>query len=137
MKLEGLVKEFMGRDFPTTGVHESICMLIGKMRDGYLVVVEGKDIVGIITEMDLLRSIRKSPEPGALTVGDCMTPCKLTGGQTCYQISEDRPADEALEVMTSADVSQLLVYDKSKRVVGVISVGSLLKSIKACKLLEP
>ena len=137
MKLEGVVKDFMSRDFPTTGIHESVCMLIGKMRDGYLVVIDGKDIVGMLTEMDILRSIRKSPDPGKLSVAECMTPCKLTGSTTCYQISEDRPADEALEVMTTADVSHVLVYDKAKRVVGVVSVGSLLRSIKACKLLEP
>ena len=137
MKLEGKVADFMTRDFPTTGPHESICLLVGKMRDGFMVVIDGKDVVGVITEMDILRSIRGSGEPGKLKVGECMTPCEMVGKQTCYQIGEDRPAEEALDVMATSDVSQLLVRDRAKRVIGVISVSSLLRSIKACKLLEP
>jgi predicted transcriptional regulator len=134
MKLAGKVKDFMSRKYQSVQAKEPVCNLVGKIK-GYKVVLSGKKIVGIVTEMDVLRTIRKSTKPANLKVRDCMTPCKVSGARACLQISEDRPADEALKIMTTGDISQLLVFDKNKKITGVISVSSLLKGIKECKLI--
>jgi predicted transcriptional regulator len=134
MKLAGRVKDFMSKDFPIIRAEEPICNLVGKIH-GFRVVKSGKEIVGIVTEMDALRKIRKSDKPADLLVQDCMSPCKVTGVETCFQIGEDRPADEALKVLTTGDISQLLVFNSKKQIVGVLSVSSLLKGIKECKLI--
>lgn len=135
MKLKGLVKDFLQKKYPKVGFKESICSLVGKMKEGFLIVVKGREIVGIVTEMDVLRAVWKSSDPGKLRVQDCMTPCQATGYKTCFQIADNRPADEALEVMTLGDIGQLLVFDKKKKIIGMVSVNSLLKSIKSCKLI--
>ena len=134
MKLAGTVRDFMSTDFQTVRAEEPVCNLVGKIR-GFMVVMKAKEIVGLVTEMDILRSIRKSDKPADLTAADCMSPCKLKGKEVCFQISEDRPAEEALEVMTTGDISQLLVFNREKKITGVLSVNSLLKSIKECKII--
>lgn len=134
MKLAGKVKDFMTSKYPVIRAKTPICKVVGKI-ESFMVVMDEDEIVGMLTEMDILRTIRNSDSPSQLTAGHCMSPCKLTGDNACMQISEERPAEEALQIMTTGDVSHLLVFDKTKKITGVISVNSLLKAIKECKLI--
>ena len=74
-----------------------------------LVIVEGDDLKGIITQTDLCRAVAesKSPHPPAPLVKDVMTKKVLT-------IAEDDKFLRAKKIMSSKDIGSVLVIDKGK-----------------------
>lgn len=137
MKLVGMVKDYLGEKITQIDVQEGICQLVDKLlaSRGFLLVSSKDQIVGTVTEMDVVRAIYKSKKPSDLKVKDCMTACNLTGHEICVQIGDDRPADEALKIMITSDIKQLLVFDhKTKKIIGVISISKLLQGLKECQL---
>jgi len=85
---------------------------------GSVVVFDGPDLIGILTERDVLvRVVGERRDPGALRVGDVMTTEVVT-------ISLDAAVEEALAVMSASRCRHLPVMD-SGRVVGLVSQGDL------------
>lgn len=91
---------------------------------GALLVMDGDDLAGMITERDYARKIvlegRKSSET---VVRDVMTGEVIT-------ISPDRTAADGLAVMTDGRFRHLPVVDGGK-VIGVVSIGDLVKAVIA------
>jgi CBS domain-containing protein len=89
---------------------------------GGLLVMEGERIVGIITERDYTRNVilkgKTSPET---PVRDIMTAVVICA-------TPEQTVSECLEVMTEKRVRHLPVVDND-RVVGMVSIGDLVKSI--------
>lgn len=85
---------------------------------GSLVVLDGPDLIGILTERDVLvRVVGERRDPAALRVGDVMTTTVVT-------ISPDAAVEEALAVMSASRCRHLPVMDGG-RVVGLVSQGDL------------
>ena len=118
------------KDFMTTGVE---CVSPGmSMRDaalrmksldvGFLPVCENDRLVGTLTDRDLaLRVIADGRDPDDCKARDIMT-------REVFWCYEDQPSDEVAEYMAEREIRRLLVLDRSKRLVGVISIGDLAKS---------
>jgi len=91
---------------------------------GSLVVVEGQQPTGIITERDILRVTARAPgELGALAVSEVMTQEVITSGP-----SDDLSA--VMDVMTENKVRHLPITD-GDRLVGIISIGDV---VNACRV---
>jgi CBS domain-containing protein len=118
MKLE----QFMTRNVETIAPEDSLCSAAKKMRDhniGFLPVELNGSLVGVITDRDITtRSTAAGNDPQLTSVGEIMTSDVVT----CYQ---DQSAESAAEVMNMHQIRRLIVVDKNKAVVGVVSLGDL------------
>lgn len=89
---------------------------------GSLLVMDGEKLVGIITERDYARKIiledRSSKNS---TVGEVMTRKVLC-------VAPERTIDECMALMTDKRARHLPVIDH-KRVIGVVSIGDLVKAM--------
>jgi CBS domain-containing protein len=122
-----LVREILinkGREVHTCSPQDSLAdvvdLLVG-YNCGSLVVCEHGEMVGIITERDILRACAKtrgSLEP--LRVTDRMTRCPVTASP------EDDVAD-AMGAMTEHRIRHLPVLEGG-RLAGIISIGDLVKA---------
>lgn len=106
---------------PENSVYEAM-KLMAEKGIGALMVMEGGKIVGIITERDYARKVilqgRASP---TTQVREIMT------GHVLYAQPEQN-IEECMAVMTDKRVRHLPVFEEG-RLLGVISIGDLVKSI--------
>lgn len=106
---------------PTASVFDAV-KLMAEKGVGALVVTEGGKIVGIITERDYARKIvlmrRSSKET---PVSDIMT-------SSVMYVGPAQTAEECMALMTKNRLRHLPVMD-SRTLVGIISIGDLVKAI--------
>ena len=114
-----------GRDVLSIGPDDTVFDAIKKMADnnvGSLVVLDDEHLVGIITERHYARNVflkgRSSPKT---TVRDIMSTRVV-----CAR--PEQSVEESMAVMTEKAVRHLPVLEH-KRVIGIISIGDLVKSI--------
>ena len=100
------------------GVKEVI-IEISKKRLGVTAVIENNKIVGIITDGDLRRMLANTEDFSKLCAEDIMSKAPKT-------INVNAMAIEAMELMESSEISQLLVQDE-EHYAGVIHLHDLIK----------
>src|SRR3712207_6803728 len=88
-----------------------------RQQTGSLLVMDGDDLVGIITERDVMKAVAQEKDVDATPVSDVMTRDVLT-------ISPDTSAHEAARHMASRWIRHLPVVD-GDGVVGVVSQRDL------------
>jgi CBS domain-containing protein len=121
------ILERKGRDVwsiePTASVYEAMRRMAEK-EVGALLVMEGATLVGIISERDYARKVilqgRSSP---TTQVGEIMT------SRVAYT-GPEQTVEECMALMTEKRIRHLPVMEGG-RVIGVISIGDLVKSIIA------
>ncbi|MFN2489820.1 MAG: CBS domain-containing protein [Actinomycetota bacterium] len=96
---------------------------------GSLLVMEGDQLTGIVTERDVLRTVADGRDPKAVSLRDVMTTEVVT-------IAPDTQLREAAEIMFQKWFRHLPVVTDDGRVVGIISLRDLL-SLVAQGLEEP
>jgi CBS domain-containing protein len=108
---------------PSTSVFDAVRRMAEK-NIGALLVMEDVKIVGIITERDYARKIvlmgRSSKE----------TPVRDTMTSPVMYVRPDQTNEECMALMTDNRVRHLPVMD-SGRLIGIISIGDLVKDIIA------
>ena len=80
--------------------------------------VDGR-VVGIFTDGDLRRVLRRDHDIHAASMRDIMT-------RDCQTVQRDLLAAEALRIMQDHKINALLVVDENKRLVGVLNMHDLL-----------
>lgn len=86
---------------------------------GSLAVLEGGELIGILTERDLLtRVIAGRRDPAATLVRDVMT-----ANVICC--TRDSSLDELSDTMKAKKVRHLPVVDDDRKLIGMISIGDL------------
>ena len=86
---------------------------------GAIPVYEGDRLVGMITDRDIaIRAVADGKDPAEITVGEAMSP----GIAYCF---EDEEIREAGKKMREKKVRRLIVLDRAKRLVGIVSLGDL------------
>ncbi len=89
---------------------------------GSLIVMDGKDIIGIFTERDSLRRVTlEDRAPRTTRVSEVMTPRLLC-------IEPTATIHECMAIMTQERIRHLPVVDQG-RLVGLISIGDLVKCL--------
>lgn len=86
---------------------------------GVTAVMEGANLIGVITDGDLRRMLKNNNEIGHLTAKDIMTLSPKT-------IENDALAVEAMKVLESNDISQIIALDHGKYA-GVVHIHNLVK----------
>ncbi|SAK97335.1 signal-transduction protein [Caballeronia fortuita] len=107
----------------TASVFEAIKLMADK-HIGAVIVTEGDEIVGIMTERDYARKVVLMDRVSKHTpVRDIMT------SQVRY-VRPDQTTDDCMALMTDKRMRHLPVIDNGK-LVGMISIGDLVKNIMA------
>ena len=86
---------------------------------GVVPVVDGKKVIGLITDRDIV--VRGIAE------GKDLTNCRVVELMTKHvrSVREDAPVDEALTLMSSAEIRRVPVVNGSDELVGIISIGDI------------
>jgi len=113
------------RQIVTIGPGQSLAdalLVLKRNNIGALVVVEsGQSVVGILSERDIVRAAADDREFAALLVEQVMTKDVVLG------ILDDDVMHVA-HVMTERRFRHLPVVDNENRVIGIVSIGDILKS---------
>ncbi len=116
------VKEVMTRRAETIDPDETLQEAARRMRDvgiGALVVCAGEELVGVITDRDIVvRSTAAGADPAWFTVRSAMTPQVMT-------CSDEDDLEAAARTMERSAVRRLVVVDADGRVAGMLSVDDL------------
>ena len=106
---------------PNASVFDAL-ELMAEKSIGALVVMEGEQVVGIITERDYARKVILMARSSKVTpVRDIMT-------SSVMYVRPDHASDECMVLMTENRLRHLPVMDGGK-LVGLISIGDLVKDI--------
>lgn len=124
MKLSQLLDK-KGRETITVDASETLSTVFSVLSEhkiGALVVCnQQKEVVGIISERDLVRAIAKDGERTlSWPVDSCMTSDVIT-------CTEDDTVNDVMEKMTSGRFRHMPVV-KNKKLTGVISIGDVVKN---------
>lgn len=115
------VKDIMTEGPITLDRDASLVEAARLMRDrgiGDVIVVEGEDAKGIVTDRDIvIRAIAEGADPNTTRLGQVVT-SDLTS------VAPDDPVERAIELMREKAVRRLPVLDGGKPV-GVVSLGDL------------
>jgi CBS domain-containing protein len=84
---------------------------------GCLPVVDGDNLVGILTDRDItIRGVAEGREPAATRVREVMTRDVLF----CF---EDQDVVEAAKIMAENQIRRLVVVDREGRLAGIVALG--------------
>jgi CBS domain-containing protein len=93
-----------------------------KMKDlnvGAIPVCDGDGLIGMLTDRDLVvRVMAQRRDPKAVRVGEAMTP----DVSYCF---EDDDVEKAAHLMSQKQIRRLPILSKSKKLVGIVSLGDL------------
>jgi CBS domain-containing protein len=106
---------------PTATVYDAIAEM-ARREVGALVVLSGRELVGIVSERDYARKVILQGKSSKDTlVQQIMTPCPVTVGP-CDTV------DECMRIVTEKRIRHLPVVDQGE-VKGMVSIGDLVKTI--------
>lgn len=118
------ISDIMTRDVETVTPERSIREVAASMEKedcGAIFVREGDKLVGVVTDRDItIRAVAKGLD-GNTPVGQVMT----DEIRYCF---EDEDVQHVAENMADLQVRRLPVMDRSKRLVGIVSLGNFASS---------
>jgi CBS domain-containing protein len=105
---------------PDTGIPELANKM--KMLDvGFVPICENDRLVGTVTDRDIvIRGLAGGKDINKQKAGDIMT-------QNVFLCYEDQDVKEVAEQMRDKDVRRMLILNKGKRLVGIVSIGDISK----------
>jgi CBS domain-containing protein len=116
------VHDVMTRNVECIGPEASLQEAAARMKSldiGTLPVCENDRIVGMLTDRDItIRATAEGESPKVIRVRDIMTPDIIY----CF---DDQLVSEAAELMKENQIRRLVVLDRDKRLVGIVSLGDV------------
>ena len=117
------LKEIMTSDVEVLHPNDTLQTAARKMRErdiGFLPVVDGDELIGVLTDRDLvMRALATGMQPQAM-VGREM----LTAPPIC--VYDDQSVDEATRLMRENQIRRLVILERGDgRITGVVSLGDL------------
>jgi len=116
------IKEVMTTGVEVVRPDETLQEAARKMKSidvGPLPVCDGDRLVGMITDRDIIvRATADGRDPKTTPVKEAMTP-------GIVYVYEDQDIEEAAQLMKERQIRRLVVLDRNKRLVGILSLGDL------------
>ena len=119
---------------PVVGMNDSLLTAAENMSKhdvSALIVKNGEELVGILTDMDVMDGIVRNHDLNGTTVASCMTACQLitenSAKSPCVQLYEGENVKNALEIMSTAGIHNLLVSCEMGVGTCMVSIRDLLK----------
>jgi CBS domain-containing protein len=123
---ELLVRDLMSRQVETIDVGDSLLTAARRMRErnvGMLVVTRECEPIGVVTDRDItVRATATDRRPSRTRVREAMTPQLI-------QCFEDQEIEDAARTMERRAIRRLVVFDRSGRLAGLISVDDIAKRL--------
>jgi len=110
----------MTADVVTVTKQDNIYEIAVKMKEhdiGCVPVVEGKRVIGIVTDRDLVIRGYAEKHSGSTAVEEVMT-------ETCIRARPDTTVDEAAKLMSEHKVRRIIVEDNGE-LAGIVAIGDL------------
>lgn len=99
----------------------AVCSLLAERRIGAVPVLEGKSLIGILSERDVVRALALGGATALdLPVGEIMT-------RNVRTITRQTAVEEAMAIMTEGRFRHLPVIEDG-RMVGIVSIGDVVKA---------
>jgi len=114
------VRQVMSTDCVTVSPTETVQEVASKMKNhdiGFVPVVEGKKLIGAVTDRDLVIRGYVENKPGSSSIHDLISEQLTTA-------TPDTTIDEAAKMMARAQVRRLPVVENGD-LVGVLAIGDL------------
>jgi CBS domain-containing protein len=125
------IKDVMTRGVEVIRPEDTLQEAARKMKSidvGPLPVCDGERLVGMITDRDIiLRATAEGRDPKTTPVKEAMTP-------GIVYVYEDQDLDEAAQLMKERQLRRLVVLDRNKRLVGILSLGDIAADTRDDKL---
>jgi CBS domain-containing protein len=116
------IKDIMTHGLEAVDAADVLTQVAEKMKVfdiGMLPVFEGDTLVGVITDRDIVvRAIAAGQDPKSTRVHDVMTSAVI-------HCLEDQEIQDAIGIMEENQVHRLIVLDRNRQPVGVVSLGDL------------
>lgn len=116
------IEEVMTRDVEVVRPDATLREAAKKMRSfdvGLLPVVEGARVVGMLTDRDIaVRAVAEGRDPNSTLAREVMT----TDVVYC---DPDEDVRQAAKLMSEKQIRRLLLLDRERRLVGIVSLGDL------------
>lgn len=121
-KIRDLMTDQVAYVSPDTSVVE-VAQLMQKHNVGAIPVCEGQNVVGMVTDRDIVvRNVAHQRDPKTTPVRDVMT-------TQVESVSPDMSLNQAAEIMSQKQVRRLPVMEDNK-LVGIVSLGDLATQAK-------
>lgn len=134
MNLKTPIKNCLSQNIPKCNLGDSlkeVAEKIAKSESAACAVYSDNEIVGVITDTDLVDSIAQGKDLDQVRAQDLMTSCELiTQGAAalpCVQLNENETIENALKVMRNGGVHHIVVWGQDGRAAGVVSAADLIK----------
>ena len=96
-----------------------VARIMAREDTGVVPVVEGRKIIGMITDRDIVvRLVAQGKDPSNARVHEAMT-------KGVRAIKEDSTVNDALQVMSGAQVKRVPVVNDNNEIVGIVSMGDI------------
>jgi len=103
---------------PDASLQEAAEMMM-KLDVGPLPVCDGERLVGMLTDRDItVRGTAQGRDPKTTQVQEVMTPDIVY----CF---EDQDVEDAANLMEEHQIRRLVILDRGKKLVGIVSLGDL------------
>lgn len=115
-----IVRDIMAKDCVTVTLQDNIFEIAVKMKQhdiGFVPVVEGKKLIGVVTDRDLVLRGYAEKRSGSASVKQVMT----DGIET---IDSDTTIEEAAKRMAAEQIRRLPVVENGE-LVGIVAIGDL------------
>jgi CBS domain-containing protein len=121
---------------PAVALDDSLRVVIQKMvanKSSAVLVKTGDQVVGIVTDMDIVAGIARRDDLDGTRISGIMTPCELILGKTvkspCVQIDSEESLENAIGVMNNAGIHHLVVSGEKDTHAGMVSAMDLLQLV--------
>lgn len=114
------IKQIMSTDCVTATMQDNVYEIALKMKQhdiGFVPIVDGKKLIGVVTDRDLVVRGYAEKHSGSTAVSEVMT----TDVET---ITSDTSTDEAAELMAAKQIRRLPVVEGGE-LIGVLAIGDL------------
>lgn len=121
MKVQQLVQSPPTTVPPGASIFDAV-KVMEKANVGAAAVVDGKRLVGVLSERDvMLRVVAKRKDPSKTRVRSVMTKAVKT-------VSADCRPEEAISVMVANRIRHIVLVNRSRRVVGIASARDMFQT---------